>query len=249
LFPNIKDWAAFVKRVELVCAHILKAISLEYPSVHLLSVDEKTSIQALERVSADQPMEKGKPRRLECEYIRHGTTCLMAAVDVGKGKVVNCRLHPTRNEEDFLIFIKQTVSLYPEGDEVIFMADQLNIHKSESLVRWIAEEINFKADLGTKRYKGVLENMKTRKDFLESSNHRVRFIFTPKHCSWLNPIENWFGKLQRHVVKYGNFSSIEELENKIKNYINFYNLCLVKPLKWKFKGFLKAQKLKHLNCD
>lgn len=212
-------------------------------------MDEKTSIQALERIAADQAMEKGKPRRLECEYTRHGTTCLMAAVDVGKGEVVNHRLHPTRNEEDFLTFIKQTVNLFPKEEEVIFRADQLNIHKSESLVQWIAEQINFQPDLGTKGYKGILRNMKTRKDFLESDDHRIRFVFTPKHCSWLNPIENWFGKLQRHVIKYGNFSSVKELENKIEKYIAFYNKCLVKPLKWKFKGFIKAQKLKHLNCD
>jgi len=212
-------------------------------------VDEKTGIQALERIARDQVMEEGKPRRLDCGYTRHGTTCLMAAIDVAKGQLVNHRLHATRNEEDFLTFIKKTVAVIPPEDEVIFIADQLNIHKSESLVKWIAEQIKFDADLGIKNYKGILKNMESRKAFLENPQHRIRFVFTPKHCSWLNPIENWFGKLQRQVIKYGNFSSVKELENKIEKYIEFYNQCLGKPLKWKFKGFIKAQKLKHLNSD
>lgn len=231
----------------LVCNLILQAISLEKSNLHLISVDEKTGIQALERIAADQAMEKGKPRRFEYEYSRHGTTCLMAAIDVGRGKLLNHRLHPTRTEEDFLVFIQQTVGLIPQEHEIIFMADQLNIHQSESLVRWIAQQVNFKGTLGTKGSKGILKNMKTRKKFLETQGHRIRFVFTPKHCSWLNPIENWFSKLQRHVIKYGNFSSVKELENKIEDYIEFYNRCLMKPLKWKFKGFIKAQKLKCLN--
>jgi transposase len=249
LFPKIEDWDAFVIRVALICNLILQAISLEKPSLRLISIDEKTGIQALERIARGEPMEKGKPRRIEYEYARHGTTCLMAAIDVGQGKLVNHRLHPTRTEEDFVIFIDQTADSISPEDEIVFMADQLNTHQSESLVRWVAQKINFEGDLGTKGYKGILKSMETRKKFLESPEHRIRFVFTPKHCSWLNPIENWFAKLQRHVIRHGDFSSVKELEDKIESYIDFYNRCLIKPLKWKFKGFVKAQKLKQLNCD
>lgn len=120
---------------------------------------------------------------------------------------------------------------------------------SAALVRWIARQIDFKGDLGTKRYKGILKSMKTRKAFLENEARRIRFVYTPKHCSWLNPIENWFAKLQRHVIRNGNFFSVNALESKIESYISFYNRCLVKPLKWKFKGFIKAKELKNLNCQ
>jgi transposase len=212
-----------------------------------VSVDEKTGIQALERIEGIAPESKGSYRRKEFEYIRHGTTSLMAAVDVGKGEIVSHRIHPTRNEEDFVTFIKATTEHYSKEDQVIIMADQLNTHKSESLVKWVAEQIGFEGDLGTKGHKGILKTMQSRQTFLEDESHRIRFVFTPKHCSWLNPIENWFAKLQRHVIANGNFSSVRALESRIESYVVFYNQCLVKPLKWKFKGFIKAKELKNLN--
>jgi transposase-like protein len=213
----------------------------------VLSIDEKTSIQALERVEGTAPKSKGLHRRKEFEYIRHGTIGLMAAVEVATGNITNHRLHPTRNEEDFLAFIKTTVARFPEQDDIVIVVDQLNTHQSESLVRWVARQIGFDGDLGTKGYKGILRNMKTRKAFLEGESHRIRFVYTPKHCSWLNPIENWFAKLQRHVIRNGNLSSVDSLTYKIESYISFYNRCLLKPLNWKFKGFIKAKELKSLN--
>jgi transposase len=129
-------------------------------------------------------------------------------------------------------------------DKVVFLSDQLNTHLSETLVRFVAEDGGYvKEDLGIKGESGILKDMQTRRDFLESEYNRVRFIFTPKHCSWLNPIENWFAKLQRHTIKNGNFLSVRELEDKIRSYIIFYNDRLAKALKWKFKGFHKGKKL------
>lgn len=215
----------------------------------MLSIDEKTGIQALERVEGIAPESKGFHRRKEFEYIRHGTIGLMAAVEVATGNITNHRLHPTRNEEDFLAFIETTVARFPEQDEIVLMVDQLNTHQSESLVRWLASQIGFEGDLGTKGYKGILRSMKTRKTFLEDKSHRIRFVYTPKHCSWLNPIENWFSKLQRHVIRNGNFSSVDALKNKIESYISFYNRCLLKPLNWKFKGFIKAKELKNITIN
>ena len=203
----------------------------------MISVDEKTGIQALYRKEA--PMRKGKIKRKEYEYKRNGTTTLIAAQDVSTGELIYGQLGPTRKEEDFLKFCQQTVALFPKTDEIIFIADQLNTHKSASLVEWIAAEIGYKNDLGVKGEKGILRRMDSRMDFLEMKEHRIRFAYTPKHCSWLNPIENWFGKLQRHVITGGVFSSVEQLESKIRAYIKYYNECMLKPLKWKFKGFKK----------
>ena len=247
LFPKIKDWQAFVARVALVCQLILESVQQLRPHRHLISVDEKTSIQALERAEGVAPDSKGRRWRKEFEYTRHGTTCLMAAIDVGAGKIMHERLHPTRTEDDFAEFIEQAAAKFPVGDEVVILADQLNTHLSESLVKWVAGQVAFEGDLGKKGLTGILKNQESRREFLENPEHRIRFVYTPKHCSWLNPIENWFAKFQRHVITNGNFSSVKELTAKIEAYIVYYNRCLVKPLKWKFKGFIKAQELKNIN--
>jgi len=209
----------------------------------LISVDEKSGIQAIYR--KEIPMKKGQIKRQEYEYKRNGTTTLIAAQDVGTGKLIHGHLGPTRNEKDFLKFCQQVTRLYTKSDKVIFLVDQLNTHKSASLVEWIAKEIKYEGDLGKKEKNGILKSMKSRMLFLEDKNHRIRFVYTPKHCSWLNPIENWFGKLQRHVITGGVYSSIEELENKIRAYISYYNECMLKPLNWKFKGFTKCRDLDH----
>jgi len=162
---------------------------------------------------------------------------------VAKGNIANQRIYPTRTEAGFTEFIQETINQFPDEDEIVFLTDQLNIHMSETLVIYIAKLIDFEGDLGKKGKRGILKNMESRKVFLENPNHKVRFVFTPKHCSWLNPIENWFAKLQRHVLKNGNFSCVKELEDKIKDYIDFYNRCLIKPLNWKFEGFFKNKPL------
>lgn len=205
---------------------------------HLISTDEKTGIQALERKIS----RSSQTQRMEYEYIRHGTTCLLASLDVGEGKVVNHELKDSRKEDDFLHFIRQTVAQYDTQKPIIILADHLNTHMSASLVEWLAKEIGFEQDLGKKESRGILKSMQSRKEFLEDPSHRIRFVFTPKHCSWLNPVENWFSKLQRQVIQRGSFFSKEILCQKIENYIHYYNQYLYKTLNWKFKGFKEEDK-------
>ena len=78
--------------------------------------------------------------------------------------------------------------------------------------------------------------MKSRQAFLEDKSHKIRFLYTPKHCSWLNQIENWFALLVRKVLKKANFPSIDVLSKKIERFIDYYNNCLAKPYVWKSKG-------------
>ena len=80
--------------------------------------------------------------------------------------------------------------------------------------------------------------METRKKFLEDENHSIRFLFTPKHCSWLNQIEIWFGILTRKILRHGNFQSINELRTRIANFIEYYNTTMAKVFKWTYKGKL-----------
>lgn len=237
MFPRIKDWSLFVARVALICQLIIETIKGVNPKRHLVSIDEKTGIQALSRKESFAPISKGGHKRREFEYKRNGTTCLIAAFDIGTGKLSHALLTPTRKEDDFARFMNDTIQKYPIGDEIILMTDQLNTHLSESLVRLIADKIGFKDALGIKEKEGILKSQETRRVFLEDEKHLIRILYTPKHCSWLNPIENWFAKLQRQALTHGNFESVDILNKKITDYIEYYNKCLVKPLNWKFKGF------------
>ena len=186
----------------------------------------------------------GPPAR----YTPHGTTTWMAAYNVASGSIIHHQLNPTGTEEDFCYFIQQSCQplLADPEAEVILLADQLNRHLSESLVKWVAKQIGFIAHLGIKGQCGILHNQVSRMAFLEEHSHRIRFGFTPKHCSWLNPIENYFAKLQRQVIKNASFTSIKQLKAKIQEYIYDYNACLAKPIKWKFKGWHKDKPLAKL---
>ncbi|WP_281054782.1 transposase [Thiorhodococcus drewsii] len=66
--------------------------------------------------------------------------------------------------------------------------------------------------------------------------HRIRFVYTPKHCSWLNQVEIWFGILTRRLLKRGQFSSTEELKARILEFVDFFNQTLAKPFRWTYSG-------------
>ncbi|EAM47531.1 transposase [Crocosphaera watsonii WH 8501] len=141
--------------------------------IHLISTDEMTGIQALERLFPNKRVKPKQVEKIEFEYERHGTLSLIANWDVARGKVVSPSIGPTRTEQDFL------------SDE----------------------------------------------------SHRIRFVYIPKHTSWLNQIECWFSILVRRLLKRITVRSTEELSQKILNFIDYFNQHFAKPFVWKFKGF------------
>ena len=235
LNPKIDDEDIFRKEVKKICDLYADTQRLNKEGVHIISTDEKTGIQALERIAETKPMKSGIVERQEAEYIRHGSLCLMPAFDIAKGKIVETYIGETRNEEDFTKHIKNTISADPEG-EWIFVCDNLNTHMSESLVKLIASLINCQEDLGIKRKRGILKSMESRKDFLQDENHTICFLYTPKHCSWLNQIEIWFGILSRKLLKRGEFKSKKDLKTQMLEFIEYFNKAMAKPFKWIYKG-------------
>jgi hypothetical protein len=177
----------------------------------------------------------GHPEKIEFEYRRHGTLSLIPSFEVATGKIVSHHIGETRKEEDFAKHIASTIGNRRE-DRWIFISDQLNTHMSETLVRMVAELTGYKGELGEKDKSGVLKNLKTRREFLSDPEHRVRFVYTPKHCSWLNQVEIWFGILVRKVLKRGSFASAEILRDKIEKFIGYFNRTMAKPYKWTYKG-------------
>lgn len=117
--------------------------------------------------------------------------------------------------------------------------DQLNTHGSESLVRWVAamEELELSADeLGVKGKSGILKSLATRKEFLSLPERRLRFIYVPKHSSWLNQVEIWFSVVVRRVLKRGEFQSLEALRQRLLDFIDYFNRTMAKPYRWTYTG-------------
>lgn len=109
-----------------MCQFILSSVHQQQPNQHVVSVDEKTAIQAIERDHSTAPESKGGHQRIEYEYTRHGTTTLIAANNVENGQVIHHHLGPSRTEEDYATFLKETVNILPVMDKIIFLSDQLN---------------------------------------------------------------------------------------------------------------------------
>jgi transposase len=174
-------------------------------------------------------------KKHEFEYKRHGTLCLVVNWLVGQGKVVAPTVSATRNEQDYATHIEQTIASDASAGW-IFIHDQLNTHYSESLVRLVAKHCQINEDLGVKGKAGILHNSASRKQFLQDPSHRIRFVFTPKHCSWINQVELWFSILQRKLLKRASFASLNELKDKILAFIDFFNEHLAKPFQWQYEG-------------
>ncbi len=197
----------------------------------MVSVDEKPGMQAMERDGPILPTTFGKVERREFNYIRHGTQVLIANLHLATGQIIAPTIQHTRTELDFVEHIRQTIATDPQAGW-LFLCDPLNTHMSASLVEYIASQLDDPTPLGKKEKYGILASMQSRQTYLCESTHRIRFVYIPKHCSWLNPIEIWFSTLARHVLLRGNFLSIADLVNKLKRSISFYNSFLAKPCAW-----------------
>ena len=220
-----------------VCETYQKAPErLKKEGIHTACVDEKTGIQALEHAAPIKPMIPGQIEKREAEYIRHGTQTLIGNFEVATGEVIAPTVQQTRTEADFATHIEQTIATDPKAGW-IFVSDNLTTHVSATLVLLVALLCGIPANLlGIKGKSGILKSVATRRAFLEDASHRIRFVFVPKHTSWLNQVEIWFSVLSRKVIRRGSFRSTADLRERILKFIEYYNTTMAKPYKWTYAG-------------
>jgi transposase len=200
----MSDFSApeFEERLSEVCG-----LYVDPPeNVLVVSIDEKTGIQAKAPTKPDIAAAPGKPARREHEYKRNGTQCLFAALKVHHGQVLGMA-SKTRNRFDLIRFLDHLDAELPivEGQRVVAISDNLSTRGTQEVQEWL------------------------------QAHPRWSFQFTPTHASWLNQIEIFFSILYRRLLKHGIFTSEDDLAQQMLAYIETYNQT-AKPFKWTYTG-------------
>ena len=168
----------------------------------VVSVDEKSQIQALERTAPVLPLRPGLAERRAHDYTRHGTTTLFAALEVASGKITADACYPRHRHQEFLRFLKQVAAAHP-AVELHVVLDNYGTHKHPEVRNWLAK----------------------------TENKRITLHFTPTSCSWLNMVEIFFGIITRQAIRRGTFRSVRDLTAAIGAFIDAYNdRC--RPFTW-----------------
>jgi DDE superfamily endonuclease len=195
----------------------------------VIGSDEKTGRQVRQRKYPTQPVQPGQPEKREQEDIRHGVRVVLASFVVPTGQVVWER-GTTRTSADFAAHLTHVVGQLPDMLRYDWVVDHLHTHWSLDVCRlvaqWCALPYNPKA----------LRRGVERRAFLSDPSHQHVFHFTPKHGSWLNQVEWWFGVLARRLLKRGDFRSVEDFATHVDDFLEIYNTHHAHPYRWTYTG-------------
>jgi hypothetical protein len=219
----------FETRLKDVTGVYLRAIALAKAGIPVFCVDEKTGMQALERDRPDRPTRPGKIRRRDHRYKRRGTTCFIGVFHVSSGKVWG-RFVESRNAKTFAAIINEVCESVPNAPEIHFVMDQLSTHWHAAVCQVVA-----KHSKRAVQHQGLKTGLQ-RKAFLLAADKRIVFHFTPLRASWLDQIEIWFSILSRKLLAVESFTSIEDLQAKVFEFIEYYNRYLAHPFRWTYTG-------------
>jgi putative transposase len=219
-----------------VCAVYRAAGDRAEAGQRTVSTDEMTGVQALERLAPDLPAPTWSG---DAPGVRiHAAWHLLVHHQLRRRQRsgVQPSSGPTRTEADFVVHVQQTVASDPTATQWHFVVDNLDIHRSASLVRYVAELTGCPAELGRKYVRGVLRSKATRAAFLSDPTHPIVFHSTPKHASWLNQVEIWLSMLVRKLLRRGNFRSVDDLRDQVLAFMSYFNRTMAKPFKWTYQG-------------
>jgi len=174
----------------------------------VLSLDEMTSLQPRPRRVATRPAQPGRPIQVEHEYKRAGATHLFAAFDTRSGQVYGVTTRRKRQIE-YLTLLEHLDQAIPASITIIhLLADNVSVHHGKLVRQWLAAHPRFVAH------------------------------FTPVHCSWMNPVEQWFGILRRKRLRSPNFADLAALQRAIHQFIAEWNE-IAHPFRWTARSFDK----------
>jgi DDE superfamily endonuclease len=208
-----------------LCELYVNALRFSQQGRLVICVDEKTGRPILQRTYPTQPAQPGKPEKREHEYIRHGVRVLMASFVVPTGQGL-WHLGPTRTSEDFAAHLANVVRQLPDMPRYDWVVDNLNTPWSLEVCRLVAAWCDLPLLPKTLR-RGA-----QRRAFLSDPTHKHVVHFTPKHGSWLNQVELWFGVLARRFLKRGDFCSIEDFAARLLDYLDVYHTHYAHPYRW-----------------
>ena len=174
----------------------------------------------------------GQIAKEELHSIRHGTVCTTANWDVVTGQILAPTLPETRDNQDFARHIEQTIATDPTVTR-IFVRNNLITRCSEPLLHLIADQLGIApSTLSVVRKQAILTNMETRRAFLSGLTQSIRLMYLPEHGSWLNQIDIIFGIINRDVVSHGQFTSKDDLIEKLNRFVTYLKQTIARPVNW-----------------